>query len=137
MPRLALRQYPPTIQLFIFMIIWLVCQLLCAGIIIPGILKAVSGTDTALTAFQEQPGAFPSAAIWINFSGAMLLFLLPALVFAIILSQKPLAFVGLKKTTLKLLPWTVLAGIAMIFVLPGISGWLKSRQQEMFFYEVS
>lgn len=107
------------------MIIWLVCQLLCAGIVIPGILKAVSGTDTALTAFQEQPGAFPSAALWINFSGAMLLFLLPALVFAIVLSQEPLAFVGLKKTTLKLLPWAVLAGIAMIFVLPGISEWLQ------------
>ena len=126
MPKILFRQYPPTIQLLIFMVIWLVCQLLAAGTVFPLLLKLFSESSVNMSDFQQQPAAFPAITMWVNFLGSILLYLIPAALFSIIISSNPTDYLGFKKiTTLKMLPWIILLGTAMVFILPGISEWLQ------------
>jgi len=109
-----------------FIIIWLFCQLLTAGVLIPGVLNLISGSDFTAIDFRQQPAAYPGVALWVNFLGSILLFLIPALLFTAVISPEPANYLGIRKrANTAILGWALLAGVAMIFVLPDISEWLQ------------
>lgn len=108
------------------MVFWLFCQLLTAGTIFPLLLNLLSGSRISMTDFQRQPASFPTITLWINFLGSILLYFAPAVLFSAIISPDFRGYLGFKKiTTIKILPWIILLGVAMIFVLPYISEWLQ------------
>jgi membrane protease YdiL (CAAX protease family) len=121
----TIRRQPASIQMMVLMGIWLVMQLLLAGAA-PALLRLLADETLTFSAYLAAPEEYPRVTIGIQLIGALLQFLVPATLFARLVSDRPATFLCLNNRGDKgLVPWLVVLGCSLIFILPPIGGLLQ------------
>lgn len=116
-----LRQQPPAMQMLFLMSIFFLMQLLLGGAF-SAILQLAEGKDVTFTLFSANPEKYPTAVVLLSLLNALLSFLVPASLFARLISDRPAAFLGLNnKGNKNIIAWIIVLGICMMFFLPAIA----------------
>lgn len=122
-----LRIQPPAIQLLILLSFWSVLQILFYSAL-PTVVKLVSGIQFAdfNKFFAEEIYKYPSLLIGLNATGAIFMFLLPAIIFAYLADPEPRAYLGLVKPNKPVqIVLIILLSLALIPVITIIGSWIK------------
>lgn len=121
-----LRIQPKGIQLAVFLFIWSGFFLI-SSVAQPLIIKMHSGIDiSGLNDFLEQDlYDHPGLLIFINALSSILIFFLPAFLFAYLAHPRPAAYLGMKAPEQRSQwPWVIVLALGMIPVLTTMGGWI-------------
>lgn len=125
--RQYLRNYNPRTQLSIFLFLWASFFLITNLIQVMVFHQMSSGEEGSnlLYLVENHPGTVK----WLNALNSILLFFVPALLFAYLMQPKPLNYLKLdRKSKPKTLALTVVIGMVLIPTLVGLGGFIKEME---------
>jgi len=123
--KMRLDQWPKQMQFLAFMGIWIGCWLI--AILLQGLIVSEITDGNSAQFYNEGMQLFPVAFMLTNAISQVFIFLLPAVIFAGLMSSKISKYLGFNKLqNSKQLLWSVMLGILAIFFMTSLGSMIRS-----------